>query len=68
MKKEDNKTLEKVAEVLIRVDKNLISDRRAIKEIMKIVVENSNKKLKEYLDKSLRGKNNENNKTIRKRN
>ncbi len=68
MTEEDNKTLEKVAEVLIRVDKNLISDRRAIKEIMKIVVENSNKKLKEYLDKSLRGKNNENNKTIRKRN
>ena len=49
MKKEDNKTLEKVAEVLIRVDKNLISDGKAIEKIMKIVVENSNKKLRRSL-------------------
>ncbi len=57
MTEEDNKTLEKVAEVLIRVDKNLISDGRAIEKIMNIVLENSNKKLKEYLDKRLIQKN-----------
>ena len=54
MSEEDNKTLEKIAEILIRVDRGLISDGRAIEKIMNVTLENSNRKLKEYLNKSLR--------------
>lgn len=51
MENEDNKTLEKVARVLISVDKGNISDKKAIDKIMKIVLKNSNRKLKEFLNR-----------------
>jgi len=50
----DNKTLEKIAKILLKVDKDELSDKKAIEKIMKIVVDNSTDKLKEFLDKSLK--------------
>lgn len=47
----DNKTLEKIAKILLKVDKDELSDSKAIKRIMKIVTDNSTRKLKEFLER-----------------
>lgn len=46
----DNKTLEKIAKILIRVDKGNLSDGKAIERIMKIVSDNSTEKLRKHLE------------------
>jgi len=56
MKNKDNETLEKIAMVLVKVDNGLLSDKKAIDKIMNITLKNSNRKLKEYLDKQLNKK------------
>jgi len=54
MKNKDNQTLEKIASILIKVNKNLISDKKAIEDIMRVMLNNSNRKLKEYLYKEVK--------------
>ena len=48
---EDNKTLEKIAKILLKVDRGNLSDSKAIDKIMKIVTNNSTRKLEEFLYK-----------------
>jgi len=54
MKNKDNEILEKIARILLKVDKGNLSDKRAIENIMKIMIENSTLKLSRYLEKGLK--------------
>ncbi len=48
---ENNKTLEKIAKIILNVDRGNLSDNKAIDKIMKIVTNNSTRKLEEFLYK-----------------
>jgi len=48
----DNETLEAVAKILIKVNREKISDKKAIEEIYNIVLENSTDKLRRFLEDS----------------
>ena len=45
--KQDSKTLEKISEVLVEVDKDKLPDKEAIDKLMKIISDNINQKVKE---------------------
>lgn len=49
MVNKDSEVLEEIAEVLILVDKDSLSDSEGIVKIMKIVIKNGNEKLKKFL-------------------
>ena len=49
MTNRDSEVLEEIAEILILVDKASLSDSEGIVKIMKIVAENGNEKLKDFL-------------------
>ena len=57
MENKDSEILEDIAEVLVQLDHELITDSGAIKKIMKIVSDNSTEKLKRYLDSNLKERN-----------